>query len=250
MSRLPSALKAASEADAAGFSLSPELIRAIFRHARPLGHHESAPELNLGFGFLYYGMVRTLRPRHVVVIGSGFGFSVVCLALGLKDNAKGRLSFVDPSYCLLRHGPFKTVGGTARWDNAGRVEGHFARFGVERLVTHHRLRSDAFFAAYRELGLPGIDLAFIDGSHSYDDVRHDFTAAVRHARRNAYLLLHDTNIYIREVVRHAGVKRWLRKVQRRKDLFEMVDFPYSSGVAMVRVLRDDAWKHLEPLSPS
>jgi hypothetical protein len=52
------------------------------------------------------------------------------------------------------------------------------------------------------------------------------------------------------MVRHAGVKRWLRKAQRRKDLFEMVDFPFSSCVAIVRVLRDDAWKHLEPLSPS
>jgi predicted O-methyltransferase YrrM len=250
VTRLLSAPNAPPDAGAAGFSLDPDLIRTIFRHARPLGHHESAPELNLGFGFLYYGLARTLRPKHVVVIGSGFGFSVVCLALGLRDNARGRLTFVDPSYSVLRHGPFKTVGGTARWDDASRVERHFARFGVARLIVHHRLRSDAFFAAYGELGLPGIDLAFIDGSHSYDDVRHDFAAALRHARRGAYLLLHDTNIYVREMVRHAGVKRWLRKAQRRKDLFEMVDFPFSSCVAIVRVLRDDAWKHLEPLSPS
>jgi predicted O-methyltransferase YrrM len=42
-----------------------------------------------------------LRPRHVVVIGSGFGFSVVCLALGLKDNGKGKLDFLStpPTRC-------------------------------------------------------------------------------------------------------------------------------------------------------
>ena len=65
-----------------GFSLDPDLIRSIFRHAKPLGTTRPGRDLNLGFGFLYYGLVRTLRPRHVVVIGSGFGFSVVCLALG------------------------------------------------------------------------------------------------------------------------------------------------------------------------
>ncbi|HYA47742.1 MAG TPA: class I SAM-dependent methyltransferase [Burkholderiales bacterium] len=234
----------------ARFGLSAEAIRTILRHARPLGHHESPQELNLGFGFLYYALVRTLRPKHIVVIGSGFGFSVVCLALGLRDNAKGRLSFVDPSYSVLSDGPLKTVGGTSQWDDPGKVERHFARFGVEHLLTHYRMRSEEFFARYDEWKLPEIDLAFIDGSHAYDDVRQDFLSTLRRARRNAYLLLHDTNIYIREMVRHAGVKRWMKTVKRSKDAFEYVDFPFSSGVAVVRVLADEAWKCLESQPPA
>ena len=84
-----------------GFSLTPDLIRNVFEHAKPLGHHESPANLNLGFGFLYYALVRTLRPKHIVVIGSAFGFSVVCLATAMNDNGIGRLSFVDPSYSVL-----------------------------------------------------------------------------------------------------------------------------------------------------
>lgn len=236
---LPADLPAAA---VPGFSLNADLIREIFAHAKPLGHHESAGELNLGFGFLYYSLARMLRPRHVVVIGSGFGFSVVCLALGMKDNGKGRLTFVDPSYSVLTDGPFKTVGGTSQWDDPAKVARHFARFGVADIVTHHRMRSDEFFAKLPDLRLPTIDLAFIDGSHAYEDVRHDFMATLRHARKNAYLMLHDTNIYLREFVRHAGVKRWLRQVQRRSSMFEVVDFPFASGVAVVRVLEDDAWQ--------
>jgi predicted O-methyltransferase YrrM len=223
------------------FSLDPVMLREIFAHARPLGHNEDAANLNLGFGFLYYGLVRALRPRHVVVIGSGYGFSVVCLALGLKDNDEGALSFVDPSYSMLKHGPLHTVGGTSQWDDPQRVREHFRRFGVERLVTHFKLTSAEFFQTYRERRLPAIDLAFIDGNHSYADVRHDFLAALRHARRNSYLLLHDTNIYMREMVRHAGVKRWLKEVAREKDRFEIVDFPFSSGVAVARVLKKSRW---------
>ncbi len=231
-----------------GLSLDASVIRDIFTHAKPLGHHESEDDLNLGFGFLYYGLVRTLRPRHVLVIGSGFGFSVVCLALGLKDNDRGAIDFVDPSYSVLKDGPFKTVGGTSQWHDPDQVRKRFARFGVEHIVTHHRQRSDEYFAGLETSASLPIDLAFIDGSHAYADVRADFLGALRHARKNSYILMHDTNIYVREMVRHAGVKRWLRVVQRYPYAFETIDFPFASGVAMVRVVDKDAWKHSTPAS--
>jgi predicted O-methyltransferase YrrM len=227
------------------FSLDPSLLHDVLAHARPLGHNEVPEQLNLGFGFLYYGLVRALRPKHVVVIGSGYGFSVVCLALGLKDNARGGLSFIDPSYSVFRHGPLRTVGGTAQWDDPQKVRAHFRRFGVERQVTHYKLSSEAFFEHYDQRRLPPIDLAFIDGSHSYADVRLDFLATLQHAHRNTYVFLHDTNIYVRELVRHAGVKRWLRTVAKHKESFEVIDFPFSSGVALVRVLGDGPWQAID-----
>jgi hypothetical protein len=227
------------------FSLDRDLLGHIFAQARPLGHHEDASTLNLGFGYLYYGLVRTLRPKHVLVIGSGYGFSVVCLALGLKDNEQGKLTFIDPSYSVLTDGPFRTIGGTSQWDSPRKVHEHFQRFGVEAFDTHRRMTSEAFFSEYERLGLPRIDIAFIDGNHSYTAARHDFLAVLRHSHRNSYVLLHDTNIYVRELVRHAGVKRWMKTVARRKDDFEVLDFPFSSGVAFVRVLRDGPWERLE-----
>jgi len=193
---------------------------------------------------VYYGLVRALRPRHVLVIGSGFGFSVVCLALGLKDNDRGRLTFVDPSYSVFKDGPFRTVGGTAQWNDPHQVQAHFRRFGVERIVTHHKLTSAQFFAGYDAGRLPAIDVAFIDGSHAYADVRDDFVNVLRRAARNSYILLHDTNIYVRELVRHAGVKRWMKVIARHRDDFEVIDFPFASGVAIVRVLRGGAWERL------
>jgi hypothetical protein len=224
------------------FSLDPHLLSDILRHARPLGHHEDSSTLNLGFGFLYYAMVRVLRPRHVVVIGSGYGFSVVCLALGLKDNGAGAVSFVDPSYSVLRHGPLHTVGGTSQWDDPESVRAHFDRFGIGDRVEHFKMTSAEFFAHYHDRGLPDIDIAFIDGNHSYEDVRHDFLAALGFMRRNAYVLLHDTNIYVREFLGHAGVKRWLKVLEREPARFQAVDFPFASGVALVRVVSEGPWQ--------
>ncbi|HXZ47758.1 MAG TPA: class I SAM-dependent methyltransferase [Usitatibacter sp.] len=224
------------------FSLDPGLLSEILRHAKPLGHHEEASTLNIGFGFLYYALARALRPRHVVVVGSGYGFSVVCLALGLKDNGAGKLSFVDPSYSVLRNGPLNTIGGTSQWDDPERVRAHFGRFGVAGIVTHFKMTSADFFAGYAARELPDIDIAFIDGNHSYEDVRHDFLASLAFMRRNACFLLHDTNIYVREFLGHAGVKRWLKVLEREAGRFQMVDFPLSSGVALVRVVDEGPWQ--------
>lgn len=223
----------------ARFSLDVPTIATILEHAKPLGHREDAATLNLGYGFLYYGLVRSLRPAHVVVIGSGYGFSVVCLALGLKDNGQGTLTFIDPSYSLLRDGPLRTVGGTGQWDDPAKVAAHFARFEVESIVTHHRCTSEAFFGGDRA-AMPPIDLAFIDGNHSFKAASHDFSAVLRHCRRNSYVLLHDTNLPVREFIGHAGVRRLTRDIARQQDAFEIVDFPFASGVALVRVLESSA----------
>ncbi len=180
------------------FSLSVNLLQDILKVAKPFGHNEKTRELNLGFGFIYYGIVRAVRPEHVLVIGSGYGFSVVCLALGLKDNGRGRLSFVDPAYSLLKNGPLMTVGGRGVWTDESHVKTHFERFGVENLVTHYKMRSDEFFPSFQDLKLPPINLAFIDGSHAYKDVKYDFIKVLERSPKNTYIFLHDTNIYLRE----------------------------------------------------
>jgi predicted O-methyltransferase YrrM len=226
-------------------SLNSELLRDIFLYAKPYGHNERPDNLNLGFGFLYYGLVRALRPAHTLVIGSGYGFSVVCFALGIKDNGHGHLSFVDPSYSLLKDGPFKTVGGKDMWSQPQKVQEHFRQFGVEEIVTHHKLRNDEFFPAYENLGLPEIDLAFIDGNHQYKDVKYDFLETLKRSRKNTYIFLHDTHLCIREMLRHSGVKRWLKVLKKEEEYFELINFPFSSGVAMVRVCTDKAWEHKE-----
>ena len=226
------------------FSLSEDLVKNILHYAKPLGHNQSAQNLNLGFGFIYYGVARALRPKHTLVIGSGYGFSVVCLALAMRDNGVGSLTFVDPSYSLLKDGPLKTLGGRGTWNSNADVQERFRKFGVEEIVTHYRMRSDELFPSYAELGLPPIDLGFVDGSHAYKDVKYDFVNMVGCSKKNAYIFLHDTNIYIREMLRHAGVKRWINILKKEESAFEVINFPFSSGVALVRVLEPGVWRQL------
>lgn len=227
------------------FSLSNTTLKDILERAKPFGHYEEPQSLNLGFGFIYYGVVRALRPKHSLVIGSGYGFSVVCLALGLKDNKSGILSFVDPSYSLVKDGPFKTIGGRGTWDVSDEVDKHFHQFGVGNIVTHYKVRSDEFFSSYERLAMPPLDLAFIDGSHAFKDVKHDFLQVLERSNKNTYVFLHDTNIYIRELLHHSGVKRWLNVLRKDESAFEVINFPFSSGVALVRIIDPSAWKSVQ-----
>jgi hypothetical protein len=227
------------------FSLNSRVLKDILVCAKPLGHNEKPRNQNLGFGFIYYGVVRALRPKHTLVIGSGYGFSVVCLALGIKDNAAGRLSFIDPSYSLVKDGPKKTVGGRGTWNDEEAVRNRFRRFSVDDVVTHYKLRSDQVFPEYEKLKLPPIDLAFVDGSHSYESVRYDFIEVLRRSHKNTYVFLHDTNIYVREAIGNAGVKKWLNVLKKHVKAFEVIDFPFSSGVALIRIMDPSICKQLQ-----
>ncbi|WP_208598310.1 class I SAM-dependent methyltransferase [Desulfatiglans anilini] len=225
------------------FSIDKDLILKILNQAKPLGHHTDKSNLNLGFGFLYYGLVRSLRPKHVVIIGSGYGFSVVCMAIAMIDNAVGKMSFIDPSYNLLKDGPIKTMGGRGNWNNPEDVNALLNQFDIAHIVNHYKMTSEHFFNHYENYNLPSINLAFIDGNHSFENVRFDFINVLKRSKKNSYILLHDTNIYMREAIRNTGVKRWLKYVKANKYI-EVVDFPYSSGVAITRVLKVEAWKYL------
>ena len=230
-------------ANSSAFSLDPEMIRPIFDHAKPLGHGEIAADLNLGFGFVYYGLVRALRPEHIVVIGSGYGFSVVCLALGLKDNRSGRLTFVDPSYSLLENGPTNTIGGVNFWRDPAQVRSHFARFGVEDIVTHYKQTSEDFSRAMPSSACPPstwlLSTAIIPMPMCSTTFRPPCSTRTKHVLIPArHQHLHP------QIFRHAGMTLARSKANRHKAAFEYVDFPFASGVAVVRVLEPKVWKQL------
>jgi hypothetical protein len=74
---------------------------------------------------------------------------------------------------VLKDGPFKTVGGRGYWDDPEKVIRHFRRFGVEDRVTHYKLSNKEFFPRFEGLGLPAVDLAFLDGNHAFENVREE-----------------------------------------------------------------------------
>ena len=69
-----------------GLSKMQEFIRQLFSDPQMLrmGHAQRSEDLNLGLGWIYYGLARLIRPQVAVVIGSYRGFvpAIMARAMG------------------------------------------------------------------------------------------------------------------------------------------------------------------------
>ena len=79
----------------------PALVNFLKSTFAPEGGAErehNAAEGCLGFGSLHYALIRNLRPRRVLVIGSRYGFVPAIAGLALRANGGGTVDFVDANY--------------------------------------------------------------------------------------------------------------------------------------------------------
>ncbi len=232
-------------------SLSGEIVDRILAHTVPSFQLTSQSTRNLGFGNIFYGFARSMRPKHVVVIGSKAGFSPVCFALAVKDNegtgiesvecgettlsnpaAVGKVSFVDPSKSVHRGDPNHSYGiGT--WDDPRDTQRIFARYGVDKIVTHFKMTSEEFLSLDPA---QSIDLLYIDGDHSYDGIMHDLVKFHDRLGAKSMVIAHDVDPSLDDSDGYAVLN------SLPPDLYEYVRIPISPGLAILRPLQDDLGK--------
>ncbi len=198
-----------------------------------MGHGQRADDLNLGLGWIYYGLARAIRPRTVVAIGSFRGFVPLVLGKALADNLEGgEVIFIDPSFV------------DDFWKDAEAVNAHFAAHGVSNI--RHFLMTTQEFAkseTYRALGPVG--MVFIDGHHSIEQARFDFETFEGSLEPEGVALFHDTRHYRmsrmhgpERAYKHT-VKDYVDSLKARPDL-EVFNLPLADGVTLVRKLDRDA----------
>lgn len=192
-----------------------------------MGQAQRVEDLNLGLGWIYYGLARVARPARVVVIGSYRGFAPLVFARALADNGEGgRVTFIDPSMV------------DDFWRDPASVRAHFAAHGLDN-VDHHCMTTQDFVEStdYRELGDVGILL--VDGYHSEAQARFDHESFAGHLGSDGYALFHDSvreflspiygydNQYVHDVYRYMDTLR-------RDPAYEVLTLPFDQGLCMVR----------------
>lgn len=192
-----------------------------------MGHAQRLEDLNLGFGWLYYGLTRLIRPSVVVVIGSWRGFSPLVFGKGLADNLEpGQLHFIDPSLV------------DDFWKDPNAVRAHFARHGITN-VQHHLLTTQQFVATDTYRALPHVDLLFVDGYHTAEQARFDHEAFAPLLSEKGLALFHDScserisKIYGPENAYRYTVRDYLAELKRDPQ-FQVLDLPFAEGVTLVR----------------
>jgi predicted O-methyltransferase YrrM len=204
-------------------------IAELFRDPKLLGmgHGQSRDDLNLGLGWVYYGLARALRPRTAVVIGSYRGFVPLVIGKALADNGDGgEVVFVDPSFV------------DDFWKDPEAVESYFDGHGL-RNVRHFLMTTQEFSRSeeYRRLGTVG--MVFVDGHHTVEQARLDHETFAGLLGPSGIVLFHDTAGY-RVSGMHGPDRTYRHSVKdyvdslKRDPQFQVLDLPVADGVTLVR----------------
>ncbi|MBC8065864.1 MAG: class I SAM-dependent methyltransferase [Chlorobia bacterium] len=191
-----------------------------------MGHDQSQNDLNLGLGWIYYGLARTIRPKTVVVIGSYRGFVPLVLGKALQDNGQGEVIFIDPSMV------------DDFWKCPDCVKAHFAAHEV-RNIRHHLCTTQDFVntEAYRSLGEVG--LLYVDGYHTAEFAKFDHEAFADKMAPNGVVLFHDsvrervTRIYGDDRPYTHTVCQYMDEL-RANPKFEVLSFGEGDGLTLVK----------------
>ncbi len=192
-----------------------------------MGHLQRASDLNLGLGWLYYGLARTVRSKTAVVIGSFRGFVPLVLGRALADNKEGgEVIFIDPSFV------------DDFWKDPVAVRDHFARRGVTN-IRHFLMTTQEFVASDHYRSLPPLGIVFIDGHHSEEQARFDFETFEGRLEPGGVALFHDTG-WNRVSRMHGPERTYQHRVKDYVDRlkgnprYQVLDLPYGDGVTLVR----------------
>jgi predicted O-methyltransferase YrrM len=164
-----------------------------------------------------YALVKWLRPGSVVEVGTHLGMSAVWMARGLQENGLrspsellgGRLHCID-NFCWADQ-PNQERDWNANIDACG----------VRNWVSLLKGRS-------QDVAWPTkVDMAYIDGNHSYKVCKHDIAKARG---------LGASCIVLNDISTCAGV-RLAAKELRMIDIFDTISVPFDAGL-LVAVRRE------------
>jgi len=169
--------------------LSKKYISEFITHfARGDNWHELDNKTgNLGYGWVHYALIRNLRPKRVLVIGSRYGFVPAVCALACKDNRKGIVDFVDVGYDYRNPKHKAHWGGVGFWTKVN-PQGHFGKFGLDKYISSHIMTTKEFSKKYPRRKWEYIN---IDGDHSYEGVKFDFETFWPQLLNRGFISLHD-----------------------------------------------------------
>lgn len=158
---------------------------------------------------ILYSLIRSLRPRVCVEVGTYRGYAACYMARALQENNSGHLFCIDN---------FSLTDFVAKY---GDPKKHWAEnlqaCGVYSWAT--LLQGDSDKVDWPE----HVDFAYIDGWHSYDAARHDFNQC---AQRGAQCICLD------DTINCAGPRLLMNEMKAVSSTWSVLDIPSDNGLSI------------------
>lgn len=195
-----------------------------------MGHGQRAEDQNLGLGWVYYALVRVLRPQSIVSIGSWRGFVPMVLGKALADNGEGgEVIFIDPSMV------------DDFWKDPAAVTGHFAAHGLSN-IRHFMNTTQEFIDTDAYRAIRPVGMLFVDGYHSAEQARFDHEAFRDKLTDDGIVLFHDS-VWVRTTTMYGPDRHYDHRVvdymdELKKDpSLQVFDLAFAGGVTLVQRVR-------------
>jgi predicted O-methyltransferase YrrM len=188
------------------------LIWRLMNHfqADERGHQANASEADLGYGWLHYGLIRQQKPKNLLCIGSRYGFIPAVMAQACKDNALGKVDFVDAGYGEDDENHWT---GKAYWrSNEGKK--CFKNFGLGQHIQIFVTTTSEFFKKHPTRKYNYI---YLDGDHSYEGVKSDFESFWPQLNPGGFMLLHDVSVKGKLSEGEYGVWRLFEEISKKNS---------------------------------
>jgi len=174
---------------------------------------------------LLYGMVRAMKPKVCVEIGSARGKSACYIGTALKENGQGKLFAIDPHTVT-------DWNDSDSKDTFKIIHANLAQVGVQDYVQIVRKTSEEAAKGWTA----SIDLLFIDGDHSYEGVERDWKLFSPFVSKFGLIVFHDTIWDLNPDPAYAradmGVPKFVENL--RKQGYPVTTFPTDFGVSWVQ----------------
>lgn len=142
---------------------------------------------NAGYGLLHYSMVKNLRPKHVLCVGSMYGFIPYMLSKACQENKIGHVDFVDAAYDFndkaYRNNHYFGQGFWRRAD----VKRHFSYLLNESYISTYVMTLEEFL----QNSCIRYDYVFLDADHSYKGLVRDIRLVWPRMTARSILGIHD-----------------------------------------------------------
>ncbi|MCW3998776.1 MAG: class I SAM-dependent methyltransferase [Candidatus Bathyarchaeota archaeon] len=172
----PSKLKAAYRFSVAKLGIKNARLKVdIYDFKKPerIGQVFLAPsDMPISDRLFLYSFIRSVKPQRVLEIGVLGGGSALIMTSAMEDNGVGQMAGIDPAPQVLF--------------DAKRF------FGRYHLIKGYS--PQAVGSAVEKLG-GKVDVALIDGLHTYSQVSADLMGVLPYMANDGYILLHDSFHY-------------------------------------------------------
>ena len=195
------------------------------------GSHNRKGDDSLGFGFIHYALIRNMRPKNILCVGSWKGFIPAVCALACKNEGRGRVDFVDAGYDgRVKEEKGKSWGGAGIWKKA--TADYWKPLGVERYIELFLMTIEDFCVCNEKNTYQYI---YLDADHRYEGVKAHFELLWPRLDNGGLFLFHDL-IQAKECIwGEFGVLKFINEIKDNMKL-EFLSISRSAGLGIVRKL--------------